>query len=113
MKGLTVSLSSIWAELRAEPCTMWFQGAFGVDWSMSCWAHDKSWMICTLRAKLESDLDLFMDLWAIASIAGRWWQRVILKVNAVAMGIAVATVGWLIWIRKYIKCRIDGEINLD
>lgn len=75
---------------------------------MSCWAHDKSWMVCTLRAKIESDFGLFLDVWAVSSLANKWWQNVLIKMNAVAMFAAVASIGWWIWAKKWINCKIDN-----
>jgi hypothetical protein len=86
---------------------MWFQGWFGVDWSMSCWAHDLSWKIGTVLQKVKSDFELLLDVWAVAAVAGKWWQRSLIRANAVAMYLAVATVGWAIFIPKWIDRKIS------
>lgn len=62
-----------------------------------------------MRAKIESDVALLLDIWAIASIGDRWWKRVAIRCNAVAMFAAVASVGWFIWVRKYIKCKLGDS----
>ena len=80
-------------------CTLWFDSAFGVDWSLSCGAHDQRYDLCDYLKKLRADLELTFDVWAVAGIAAKWWQRGLLRVNAVAMGLAVFTVGNLFWIK--------------
>jgi hypothetical protein len=88
-------------ELWTGPCTCWFESAFGISWDMSCWAHDMAYD--SLTSKPKADLLLFLDVWAIAVVAGEWWQRLIIRANAILMGLAVATVGWIPWGYKWLQ----------
>ena len=98
-----------------EGTSLWFSNSAPpvIDWSMSCWAHDKSWMVCTLSEKIRSDFALFMDVWAIAALGDTWWKRAAIRLNAVAMLTAVATVGWAIFLKKWIVKKITSNSKMN
>lgn len=79
-------------------CTLWPDKIF-VDYSLSCLAHDIAYT-GGFKAKLKGDWSLLLDVWATAVVAEKWWQRAILRANAVLMYAGVSTFGTLIWLRK-------------
>jgi len=84
---------------------------FGVDYSLACMAHDMSYLARDWRLKARSDLALFLDVWACATVADTPVERVGLRVNACLMGLAVSTVGWLYWLPKFVIYQTDMAIG--
>lgn len=49
--------------------------------------------------KIRADIDLTLDVWAIATLADRRWKTVIIRAYSIGMLIATSTFGWIPWCR--------------
>lgn len=85
-------------------CTLSPDGFLGVNWSLSCRAHDGLYEIGTSALdKLKADYALFMDVWAIADLADASWKRAAVKSYAVVQYTGTSTFGWFWWIKARIN----------
>jgi len=84
-------------------CTLSPEGFFGVEWSLSCQAHDGQYRIGqTLGDKVRADLALSQDVWSLASLADAAWKQAAIRVYSVGMFMGTSTVGYLFWLRARI-----------
>lgn len=82
-----------------DHCTLSPEGFLGVDWSMSCYAHDGRYeQGKTLWEKIKADFLLALDIWAIASLADAYWKTVIIRIYAVGVFLATSTFGIFFWL---------------
>lgn len=83
-------------------CTWWPDSLFGIDYSMSCWAHDQSYKKSIIE-KIKGDIDLLLDVWAVSVVAKEKWKQILIKANAITMFLGVSTIGTFVWAFGKIK----------
>jgi len=73
-------------------------GFFGVDWSMSCKSHDGRYDTKgTSKDKIQADLDLTRDVWAVAALADTPVKTGLIRAWSIVMLVGTSTAGWYNW----------------
>lgn len=91
-------------------CTLWFDSLLGVDYSLSCLAHDISYRSGILD-KVIGDLELLLDVWYTAQVHPSSYGRAILRLNAIAMYIGVSTFGWIAYAKGCAVRWLDKQLD--
>ena len=79
-------------------CTNSPDGMLGVEWSLSCMAHDNRYdQDGTIVDKIKADFDLAADIWAIASLADAKWKTTTIRAYSVMVFCGVSVLGWNNW----------------
>jgi hypothetical protein len=79
-------------------CTWWPDIYFGVDLSLACYDHDAAYLTRNIKLKIKSDFKFAKDWWKAPKSYHRWWQKLGVKTTTPFAFIAVATLGWGVWI---------------
>jgi hypothetical protein len=84
----------------ADWCSLSPDGFLGVEWSLSCMAHDGRYDAGkTIIDKIRADLDLSLDIWALAALADSKWKVAVIRTYAVGVFFATSTFGLYNWFK--------------
>lgn len=90
-------------------CTLSPDGFLGVEWSLSCRAHDDQYLVgSTLLDKIKADLALTLDIWAVAALADAAWKMVIVRAYSLAVLAGTSTFGWYFWIKPRVRVSLTS-----
>lgn len=85
-------------------CTLSPDGFLGVEWSLSCMGHDGRYEKGkTVRDKILADIDLSLDIWAVAALADRTWKTAVIRAYSVLVFTSVSIAGWYYWMKERTK----------
>lgn len=88
----------------SDYCTLSPDGFLGVEWKMSCMAHDgRYYKGGYFSDKFMADIDLMLDVWETANLAKKKRHQAIIKTYAALMFIGTSTFGFYWWIQAGIK----------
>jgi hypothetical protein len=79
-------------------CTWWPDVYFGVDLASTCYDHDAAYLTRNIKLKIKSDFRFAKDWWKAPKSYHKWWQHIVVKATTPFAFIAVATLGWGVWI---------------
>jgi len=107
---LAVKINAYINNFFSGHCTLWFDSLLGVDYSLSCLAHDISYR-STVLDKIKGDWSLFLDVWYTAQVHPSSFGRAILRLNAVAMYVGVSTFGWIAYAKGCALRWLDNQLD--
>lgn len=85
-------------------CSYSPDGFLGVEWSLSCRAHDGLYdKGGSLIDKIKADIALYLDLWEIATLANRGWKVMTIWTYAMIQLTGTSTLGLFFWYKTRLR----------